>query len=63
MLKGCPNLTELDVSFNHLPSLKHLVDSLPHKNLSILKFNDNQFSAISTEEVAYAQHGSTSTLQ
>lgn len=55
-LKGCPQLTELDVSFNHLPSLKALVDCLPHRNLTSLKFNDNLFSVIADQTATYNQN-------
>jgi Leucine-rich repeat (LRR) protein len=55
-LKGCPSLTELDVSFNHLPSLKALVDCLPHRNLTSLKFNDNLFSVIADQTATYNQN-------
>ena len=52
-LKGCPSLLELDVSFNQLPNLKSLIDSLPHQNLTSLKFNDNLFSVVTNEEANY----------
>lgn len=53
-MSGCPSLQELDLSFNHIPSLKFLVDCLPHRDLVALKFNDNLFSAISHDEAFYA---------
>lgn len=62
-MSGCPSLSEIDLSFNHIPSLKTLVDCLPHWNLTTLKFNDNLFSAISHDEAFYARADSTSTLQ
>jgi Leucine-rich repeat (LRR) protein len=52
-LKNCPNLIDLDVSFNHLPTLKEFLDCLPHKNFSSLSFNDNKFSAITDGEAMY----------
>ena len=62
-MSGCPSLSELDLSFNHLPTLKTLVECLPHWNLTVLKFNDNLFSAVSYDEAFYARHDQTSTLQ
>ncbi len=62
-MRGCPELAELDLSFNHIPSLKALIDCLPHWNLTTLKFNDNLFSQISTDEAFYARPDTTSNLQ
>jgi Leucine-rich repeat (LRR) protein len=62
-MSGCPSLSEIDLSFNHIPSLKTLVNCLPHWNLTTLKFNDNLFSAISHDEAFYARADQTSTLQ
>ena len=62
-MRGCPALSDLDVSFNHLPTLKGLLDVLPHRRLQALSLNDNLFSAISNEEAFYAQQNQTSTLQ
>ena len=53
-MKGCPSLTDLDVSFNHITTLKSFLDALPHRKLVALSFNDNLFSAISNEEAFYA---------
>lgn len=46
-MRGCPSLADLDVSFNHMPSLRGLLDVLPNRKLQALSFNDNLFSAIS----------------
>lgn len=61
-LKGCPNLLDIDVSFNHLASLKRFLDCLPHRNLTSLSYNDNNFTAITDGEAMYV-HNATSTLQ
>ena len=53
-MRGCPSLADLDVSFNHLGTLKGLLDVLPHRNLESLSLNDNFFSAISNEDAFYA---------
>lgn len=60
-MKGCPCLSELDVSFNQIPSLKALLDCLPHFNLTSLKLNDNLFSIFDNDEASY-QMKKTSTL-
>lgn len=52
-MHGCPNLTELDVSFNQIPTLAALAECLPHRNLTSLKFNDNLFSVFDNDQASY----------